>query len=217
MNRAINCVKIAVAASLVWALAAVQSAPAGSLWAKSTRTRRSVYADDTARNVGDSLTIVISESSSISTDAKRSNSKKTGRKAEMSGEINYGDLLSWLPTGDFAIPSVDLTGSYEGSFDGEGTWEDKRSVTDKVTVTVEDVLPNGNLVVEGTKETWINAERQRVSIRGIVRWNDLDGSNRVGSDRLSDLEVRVNGKGVVGDAIHRPNFVYRLLLGLLPF
>jgi flagellar L-ring protein precursor FlgH len=79
------------------------------------------------------------------------------------------------------------------------------------------VLPNGNLVVEGTKDIWINAERQQVTVRGIVRWNDLDGRNRVGSDRLAHLEIRVNGKGVVGDAVRRPNFLYRLLLGLVPF
>jgi flagellar L-ring protein precursor FlgH len=79
------------------------------------------------------------------------------------------------------------------------------------------VLPNGYLVVEGSKEVLINSERQKVSIRGLVRWNDLTPGNRVSSDRLSDLEVRVEGKGVVQDAIRRPHFLYRLLNGLLPF
>ena len=215
MNRAINCVKIAVAASLVWALAAVQSAPAGSLWAKSTRTRRSVYADDTARNVGDSLTIVISESSSISTDAKRSNSKKTGRKAEMSGEINYGDLLSWLPTGDFAIPSVDLTGSYEGSFDGEGTWEDKRSVTDKVTVTVEDVLPNGNLVVLGQTRRSISGNDEVVQLSGIVRPSDVDFDNTVKSERVADFYLVRRIEGPENDWT-TPGWLGRLLNWMNP-
>jgi flagellar L-ring protein precursor FlgH len=50
-----------------------------------------------------------------------------------------------------------------------------------------------------------------------VRPTDLLSDNTVRSDRLAQLEVRVNGKGVVGDAIRRPNFLYRILLGLLPF
>jgi flagellar L-ring protein FlgH len=51
----------------------------------------------------------------------------------------------------------------------------------------------------------------------VVRPADIDPTNSVLSNRLAQLEVRVNGKGVVGDAIHRPFILYRILLGLLPF
>jgi len=71
--------------------------------------------------------------------------------------------------------------------------------------------------VEGNKDIAINSERQQVQVRGVLRWNDLSPGNVVRSDRLAELEIRVNGKGVVGDAIRQPNFLYRLLLGLLPF
>ena len=54
-------------------------------------------------------------------------------------------------------------------------------------------------------------------VRGIVRPLDLAPDNSVASDRLAQMEVSVNGKGVLGDAIRRPNFLYRLLLGILPF
>jgi flagellar L-ring protein FlgH len=63
----------------------------------------------------------------------------------------------------------------------------------------------------------VNSEDQAITLRGIVRPQDLSFDNVVGSDRLAMLEVRVNGRGVVGDAIRRPNFLYRLLLGVLPF
>ena len=72
-------------------------------------------------------------------------------------------------------------------------------------------------MVEGTKEIMINSERQRVYVRGILRWNDLTPSNRISSDRLAELEVKVDGKGLVNDAIRRPGLLYRLLLGILPF
>jgi flagellar L-ring protein precursor FlgH len=82
---------------------------------------------------------------------------------------------------------------------------------------VTHVLPNGCLVVEGVKDVQINSEHQVVSIRGVVRPTDLSPGNVVPSDRLALAEVRINGKGVVGDAIRRPFFLYRLLIGLLPF
>ena len=86
-----------------------------------------------------------------------------------------------------------------------------------VSALVTNVLPNGNLVVSGVKEVMVNSERQRITISGVVRWNDVSLSNRVSSDRLADLTIRVDGKGVVNDAIRRPGFLYRLLMGLLPF
>jgi flagellar L-ring protein precursor FlgH len=56
-----------------------------------------------------------------------------------------------------------------------------------------------------------------VTVRGIIRPNDLSTANTVRSDQIAQLELKVNGKGVVGDAVRRPFILYRLLLGLLPF
>jgi hypothetical protein len=82
---------------------------------------------------------------------------------------------------------------------------------------VVNVLPNGYLVVEGVKRVQVNSENQVITIRGVVRPYDLDPTNAVPSDRVAQMEVQVNGKGVIGDSIRRPWFLYRLLLGLLPF
>jgi flagellar L-ring protein precursor FlgH len=82
---------------------------------------------------------------------------------------------------------------------------------------VTQVLPNGNLVLEAAKDIQVNSEKQTVTVRGVVRPSDLSAQNVVRSDRVAYLEVHINGKGVVGDAIKRPFILYRLLLGLLPF
>jgi flagellar L-ring protein precursor FlgH len=79
------------------------------------------------------------------------------------------------------------------------------------------VLPNGYLVVEGAKDVQVNSERQTVIVRGMVRPADLSPGNVVRSDRLAQLEVRINGKGIVNDAVRRPFILYRILLGLMPF
>ncbi len=86
-----------------------------------------------------------------------------------------------------------------------------------LTARVTAVLPNGGLVVEASKDIQINSEHQTITVRGVVRPADIDFTNSVQSIRLAQLELRVNGKGVVGDAIRRPNILYRFLLGLLPF
>lgn len=79
------------------------------------------------------------------------------------------------------------------------------------------MLPNGYLVVEGTKDVNVNGEGQFISVRGVVRPYDLSAANAVFSNQLAHLEINVNGKGVVGDAVRRPALLYRILLGLLPF
>jgi flagellar L-ring protein precursor FlgH len=100
---------------------------------------------------------------------------------------------------------------------GQGETSRESALTTTLSARVSHVLPNGYLVLEGSKDIAVNSERQKIFIRGVIRPYDINAFNQVGSDRLADLEVRVDGRGVVSDAIRRPNFLYRLLLGVLPF
>src|SRR5258708_9665767 len=100
---------------------------------------------------------------------------------------------------------------------GQGANSRQPVRTTNLSARVINVLPNGYLVVEGHKDTLNNSERQIVTVRGVVRPVDLDPTNTVSSNRLAQLELLINGKGVVNDAIRRPNIVYRILMGLLPF
>ena len=78
------------------------------------------------------------------------------------------------------------------------------------------MLPNGYLVIEGSKEVGVNSEHQTVTVRGIIRPVDLI-ANTIQSDQIAQLELKIDGKGVVNDVTRRPNILYRVLLGLLPF
>ena len=103
------------------------------------------------------------------------------------------------------------------SLNGQGTTSRQTTLTTTVTARVTDVLPNGYLVIEGHRTVLVNSENQVVTIRGVVRPADLTNANTVQSGSIGQMELRINGKGVVNDAIHRPNFLFRLFLGLLPF
>ena len=120
------------------------------------------------------------------------------------------------PTRGRILPNLaQLQGSQQ--LDGQGATTREMALTATLTGRITHVLPNGNFVVEGSKEVIVNAERQTVTVRGVGRWTDLTAGNQLASDRLGYLEIKVQGKGIVGDAVRRPNFLYRLLLGLLPF
>ncbi len=162
-----------------------------------------------AHQVDDIVTIVVAERAS----AVSRGATKTSRNS--SAKYGVSALFGARPAGSVFANLAELKGGYE--LDGQGETSRETRLTTTIAARVTHVLPNGNLVVEGAKEVMINSERQTVTVRGIVRWNDIGPGNRVRSDRLAELEVRVNGKGVVGDAVRRPNFLYRLLLGLLPF
>lgn len=166
-------------------------------------------ADLRARNVDDIVTIVVAESA----NAVSTGESKTSRAS--AAQTNITQLLKPTnPTG--ALANLVNLGSSQ-SLNGQGTTSRTTTLTTTISARVTHVLVNGNLVVEGTRNLNINSENQVITIRGVVRPTDLDTTNSVVSARLAQMEIQVNGKGVVNDAVRRPNFLYRLLLGLLPF
>jgi flagellar L-ring protein precursor FlgH len=86
-----------------------------------------------------------------------------------------------------------------------------------LSARVTHVLPNGYLVVQGNKEVVVNSEHQMVVVRGVVRPADLATDNSIQSNQIAQMEIKVDGKGVVNDAIRRPFILWRLIMGLLPF
>jgi flagellar L-ring protein FlgH len=174
----------------------------GGLLGDLTRDRRGSGIDDLITiNVNDQASAV----SKGATNTSRKSSTKTGVNA----------LMGVLPATN---PLTNLAGA-TGSTQIQGTGETSRSTSISTTVTayVTHVMSNGNLAVRGVKDIWVNSERQLVEVRGIIRPGDLTSGNQITSDKLALLEIRINGKGVVNDAVKRPFFLYRILLGLLPF
>jgi flagellar L-ring protein precursor FlgH len=180
----------------------------GAIWVPASRLADAAR-DVRASQIDDLLTIVVAEQASAVTSGTTKTSRSSSAKASVTAAGGVTKPLG---------PLVNLAGmSGDQQLAGEGATS--RSTTLKTTLTarVIHVLPNGALVVEAAKDIQINSERQTITLRGVVRPQDIDNSNAVLSDRLGQLEVKVNGKGVVGDAVRRPFFLYRLLLGLLPF
>lgn len=182
--------------------------PAGSLWHPGA-VLGDLASDVKASRVDDLVTILVTERASAAVKG----TVKTTRKSQADGTI--GALVGATQPGGRLANLAKLSGSHE--LDGQGATSRDTVLSTTLSARVIEVLPNGYLVVEGSKLVVINSERQWVTVRGVVRPYDIAPGNVVRSDRLAQLEVLINGKGVVADAVRRPFFLYRLLMGLLPF
>ncbi len=183
------------------------SQSAGSLYMAGGRLG-DLARDPRSTQVNDLVTIVVSDSAS----AVASGASTSARKSSASNSITAA--LGTARVGPLAN-LANLGG--QSQLDGSGSTSRSTQLNTALSARVTHVLPNGYLVLEGTKEIIINSERQVVTVRGVARGMDLSASNQIRSDRLANLEVHVQGKGLVGDAIRRPHLLYRLLLGILPF
>jgi flagellar L-ring protein FlgH len=180
----------------------------GSVWTPSSRLADAAR-DVRASQLDDLLTIVVSEQASAVTTGTTKTQRTSGVKSNIAAAAGITKVTG---------PLANLAGiNSDTQLAGQGTTSRSTTVGTVLTARVVHVMPNGALVVEAAKDIQINSERQTITVRGVVRPADIDATNSVRSDRLGQLEVRVNGKGVVGDAVRRPFFLYRLLLGLLPF
>ncbi len=180
----------------------------GSAWSPSA-SLADPAADLRARQVGDLVTIMVGERAS----AVSKGMTKTSRSSN--AQASVGALGGITKAAGSLANLANLGGQSQLSGEGETSRETVLSTT--LSARITHVLPNGALVLEGTKDVQINSEQQVVAVRGMIRPSDLSPANTVPSERLAHLEVRISGKGVVGDSVRRPFFLYRLLLGLLPF
>ena len=141
----------------------------------------SLYSDSKARDVGDILTIVINETTTQTASKQRSNTK------EGSVNLNAG-------TGIFHFLAA-AAASGSDNFSAQGSASDTNRFTGNVTVTVVEVLPNGNMVVEGTQSIWQNRDEHKITLRGVVRRQDVTTNNTVLSTRVADATLKFDGKG----------------------
>lgn len=180
----------------------------GSLFIPNGRLADSVR-DVRASQVYDLVTIVVLDNSS----ATSTGATNTQRKSSLAAAVTS---LAGPKSATGALANLANT-SNNAQMQGQGTTSRGTTLSTTVTAEVAAVLPNGNLVVKGQKDITVNGEKQVITIQGIVRPEDLSPVNSVPSNNVARMEIQVNGKGVVNDAVKRPFFLYRILMGLLPF
>jgi flagellar L-ring protein precursor FlgH len=139
----------------------------------------------------------------------------TNTKRQSSGNAQVTSLAGTLAAGNPLANLLDFSNSRD--LKGQGETTRAMDLTTTISARVVATTPNGLLILEGTKTTMVNSERQVVVLRGLARPVDITPANTIRSDQISDLTLQVNGRGVVDDAIKRPFVLYRIFLSLLPF
>jgi len=188
----------------------------GSIWPGET-SRNTLFQDLRARNVGDIVTIKITEKTSAikeaTTSTSRSSSMDAGIQKFFGMPLKFG-MNDFLGQGQPFSPEVQS--SYDAGFDGAGTTRRSGELSAVISARVVDILPNGNLVLQGKKDTIVNNELQYVVLSGIVRPEDINEQNTVLSTMISDARIEYSGRGVVADE-QRPGWFRRVLDNAWPF
>lgn len=186
-------------------------AAAQSLWQEGVS--RSLVSDARARAVGDILTILIQENNS----ATKNNSTSTGKSSSVDAGIAsffYGPQASGLLTKKGEMPA--LKAAAKNDFNGGGKINNSESISARLPVTVVDVLPNGNLIIEGKRTTAFGGETQDAVLRGIVRTKDISANNTVFSYHIADATIKYVSKGAISD-VQRKGWFTKVWDKITPF
>ena len=187
------------------------SAEAGSLYKERRRGAAGLFSDFKAKKVGDVITILIVESNSASEVSQTGTSKSHDMDFRLNYLFGAGSKLFPGEEGD-DLTRARFGGSNE--FDGQAGTKNAGSVKAQLAATVKEVLPNGNLLVEGRRTIFVNKEQKNIILTGTIRPQDVTKNNTVLSTYIADAAITFEGFGEVTDQA-RPGLLSRLL-NLLP-
>ncbi|KAA0258766.1 flagellar basal body L-ring protein FlgH [Deferribacter autotrophicus] len=174
--------------------------PSPSLWTD-MGSYGTFFLDYKGRKVGDIVIVKIIESSSASNSntvkTSKSTSYKTGITSLLGLPTHFG-MTNFLNSGNKFDPNIDA--STNNSFSGKGQKQKSDTVTATIAARVIDVLPSGNLVIEGHREIVVDQEKQVISVKGVIRQKDIDANNTVLSTAIADAQITYSGKGMLTDA-----------------
>ena len=187
---------------------AAQVSTAGSIWSPEGRLVR-LGTDAKAVRIHDVISIVVTESLAASTDGQVKNTRASNASSSISalfGALKASNSLQ------------NLVGQNSASgLTAQGQSTTNSSLTTTFGGEVVDVLPNGILVVQATRQLTFSQQTQLIKLRGLVRPEDVSAQNQVLSTAMTDLELEVTGKGIVSDSTYRQNPLVRWLEKLLVF
>jgi flagellar L-ring protein precursor FlgH len=183
-----------------------------SLWRTGAKA---FFKDQRAALVGDVLTVNI-EIEDQATLANTSERKRTTEETDsLSALLGYEQSLNAiLPEAVDPTNMLNIDGATTNR--GEGTIEREETITLKIAAVVTQVLPNGNLVIQGRQEIRVNYEVRELYINGVVRPQDISSANTISYDKVAEARVAYGGRGIISD-VQQPRYGTQLLDIIYPF
>src|SRR6266513_2076944 len=182
-----------------------------SLWRNGSRA---FFKDQRAHQIGDILTVTvnIADKAQMDNETLRSRTNK-----EDSGVSDFiGSKTLGASASKAILPGRILTADSTASSDGKGSVDRKEALQTNVAAVVTQVLPNGNLVVEGRQEVRVNFEIRELIVAGIVRPEDIQSDNTIDSTKIAQARIAYGGRGQISD-IQQPRYGQQVMDVLLPF
>jgi flagellar L-ring protein precursor FlgH len=185
----------------------------GTIW-RGENTTNNYFVDQRAKGIGDIITIRITEVSTASEKA----TTDTGRSSDINAGIsNFFGLDSKFSSISKHIDKNNLIkANTDNTFSGTGETTRTGSLSATISAKVVDLLPNGNLAIEGKREIYVNNEKKEILLQGVVRPRDIAYDNSVYSTQVADAKVIYTGIGVIGEK-QRPGWMTRLFDIVWPF
>jgi len=153
----------------------------------------SLFEDPKPHRIGDILTVLLQESTSAS--------KSAGTSSKKEDDISMAvPTIFGRPVTNNGDNLFEMNIAPEREFSGEADSSQSNSLTGEITVTVVDVLPNNNLVVQGEKWFTLNQGKEYIRIAGVVRPQDVSPDNTLASSKLADAQIAYSGEGFLADA-----------------
>lgn len=190
----------------------VETRQVNSLW---TAGRRSFFKDQRASQVGDILTVLVD----IDDEAKMKN--KTERQRNAADNVDVPGLVGLESTLIDALPNKTnlndvLNVGSTTSTRGDGKIERDEKIELKVAAVISQVLPNGNLVINGKQEVRVNNELRQLQIDGIIRPEDISVANSIGYEKIAEARIAYGGRGVITD-VQKPRYGQEVFDVIMPF
>ncbi|MBF0679252.1 MAG: flagellar basal body L-ring protein FlgH [Devosia sp.] len=171
------------------------------------------FKDERAHRIGDILTIVVTIDDSAQIDNSTQRSRASTNSAGMGGI--FGSAVTNISGGSIdPAAAIDLTSGINDA--GAGSVNRSESLETSVAAVVTQVLPNGNLVVEGRQEVRVNFEVRDLIVTGIVRPSDIQANNTIPSTKIAEARISYGGRGQITD-VQQPRYGQQVLDAILPF
>jgi flagellar L-ring protein precursor FlgH len=186
--------------------------PAGSVYRTGSN---SFFGDQRARRVGDILTVIVKIDDEAKFDNQSRRSRKGSTDAGVTGLLGFEGRLDRILPDD--VDNEELIGiNGKSTTTGAGAITRKEAIETKVAAIIHEILPNGNLIIQGSQEVRVNFELRDLQVSGIIRPEDVARNNTITSDKIAEARINYGGRGQI-TTLQQPTWGQQVIDIVSPF
>jgi flagellar L-ring protein FlgH len=183
-----------------------------SLWRQGSRA---FFKDQRAGRVGDILTVVIEIDDEAELDNSTSRSRSADESAALDNLLGYETRINNIFDDD-ADPSELVNADSDSASTGTGSTAREEEIDLRMAAVITQIMPNGNLVIQGSQQVRVNYELRDLSVKGVIRPEDITSLNEVPYDKIAEARIAYGGEGTISD-IQQPRYGQQVFDILFPF